>query len=147
MTEHALRGTYAVVTGASRGFGRAIAASLIQTGARVVGVARDPRSLAAADLGPDFIPVEGAEEAVRAGLGLRFTCVLPKLTPATDLGAAAVAAYAQRSGVDVATFLASFGPTPTPAGIAADIRTLAADASYDKPAYVLRPTGGLVPLG
>jgi NAD(P)-dependent dehydrogenase (short-subunit alcohol dehydrogenase family) len=38
MTE--LAETTAVVTGASRGFGRAIAASLVRHGARVVGVAR-----------------------------------------------------------------------------------------------------------
>ncbi|MFD2082635.1 NAD(P)-dependent dehydrogenase, short-chain alcohol dehydrogenase family [Actinopolymorpha cephalotaxi] len=37
----------AVVTGASRGFGRAIAAALVALGTRVVGVARDERDLSA----------------------------------------------------------------------------------------------------
>ncbi len=87
-----------------------------------------------------------AEESVRAGLGIRFTCVLPKLTPSTDLGAVAVAAYAQRAGMDVPTFLARFGPTPTPQTIATDVLALATDATFTKPAYVLQPAGGIAPL-
>src|SRR5439155_25329910 len=48
-----LTGTTALVTGASRGFGRAIAAALHEAGADVVGVARDPERLHAlhAELG------------------------------------------------------------------------------------------------
>jgi NAD(P)-dependent dehydrogenase (short-subunit alcohol dehydrogenase family) len=41
MASQELSGTTAVVTGASRGFGRGIAVALAQAGARVVGVARD----------------------------------------------------------------------------------------------------------
>jgi NAD(P)-dependent dehydrogenase (short-subunit alcohol dehydrogenase family) len=53
--------TTAIVTGASRGFGRGIAAALTQAGAQVVGVARDRDRLAAvrAELGEAFIPVTG----------------------------------------------------------------------------------------
>jgi hypothetical protein len=40
MTTRELSGTTAVVTGASRGFGRSIAIALSQAGAQVVGVAR-----------------------------------------------------------------------------------------------------------
>ena len=40
MTVRQLAGTTAVVTGASRGFGRAISVSLVERGAHVVGVAR-----------------------------------------------------------------------------------------------------------
>jgi len=49
----------AVVTGASRGFGRAIAAALVATGTRVVGVARDEEPLRAVrdDLGAGFTPL------------------------------------------------------------------------------------------
>ena len=49
----------AVVTGASRGFGRAIAAALVATGSRVVGIARDEHELRAVreDLGERFIPL------------------------------------------------------------------------------------------
>jgi NAD(P)-dependent dehydrogenase (short-subunit alcohol dehydrogenase family) len=57
MTE--LAETTAVVTGASRGFGRAIAASLVRHGARVVGVARGKTELDELheQLGTSFIPV------------------------------------------------------------------------------------------
>ncbi|HET6501734.1 MAG TPA: SDR family oxidoreductase [Amycolatopsis sp.] len=49
----------AIVTGASRGFGRAIAGSLIAAGTTVVGIARGERELRAArdELGEDFIPL------------------------------------------------------------------------------------------
>lgn len=51
----------ALVTGASRGFGRAIAARLIAEGNRVVGIARGEESLqdAREELGGDFVPVVG----------------------------------------------------------------------------------------
>jgi NAD(P)-dependent dehydrogenase (short-subunit alcohol dehydrogenase family) len=51
----------AVVTGASRGFGRAIAAALVAAGTHVVGIARDERPLRAVrdDLGAGFTPVAG----------------------------------------------------------------------------------------
>lgn len=60
-----------------------------------------------------FIADYAAIESQRAGLGIRFVSVLPRLTPATDLGAKAVAAYADRQGVDVATFVDAGGPTLT----------------------------------
>ncbi|HET9141788.1 SDR family oxidoreductase [Actinophytocola sp.] len=58
----------AVVTGASRGFGRAIAALLVAGGARVVGVARDERRLRAVrdELGAGFVPL--AADATDDGL-------------------------------------------------------------------------------
>jgi NADP-dependent 3-hydroxy acid dehydrogenase YdfG len=40
-----ISGATALVTGASRGFGRAIATSLTQAGAQVIGVARDKDQL------------------------------------------------------------------------------------------------------
>jgi NAD(P)-dependent dehydrogenase (short-subunit alcohol dehydrogenase family) len=51
----------AIVTGASRGFGRGIAAALVRAGAQVVGVARDHERLAevGAELGGAFTPVTG----------------------------------------------------------------------------------------
>jgi len=61
-----------------------------------------------------FISAYAADESQRAGLGIRFVSVLPQLTPATDLGAAAVAAYAQRQGTDVASYSDSLGPALTP---------------------------------
>jgi NAD(P)-dependent dehydrogenase (short-subunit alcohol dehydrogenase family) len=54
-----ITGATALVTGASRGFGRSIAVSLSKAGARVVGVARDHTLLEElrAELGDSFIPV------------------------------------------------------------------------------------------
>jgi NAD(P)-dependent dehydrogenase (short-subunit alcohol dehydrogenase family) len=58
MTVRQLAGTTAVVTGASRGFGRAISASLVERGAHVVGVARNEELLVevAGQLGDAFTP-------------------------------------------------------------------------------------------
>jgi NAD(P)-dependent dehydrogenase (short-subunit alcohol dehydrogenase family) len=61
-----------------------------------------------------FISGYAADESQRAGLGIRFISVLPQLTPATELGAAAVAAYAERQGMDVASYRESLGPALTP---------------------------------
>lgn len=249
MTSPSLENTQAVVTGAGRGFGRAVAVELVAAGATVVGVGRDARTLntAADELGPRFATVPGdaadpalaahlietyrpqtivlnagaqpamlplpeqtwatfsrnwevdvqqafhwtqaalrcplppgstvivfssgaarrgsplsggyagakatvrflasyaAEEAARAHLGIRFVSVLPKLTPVTDLGAAAVAAYAHRAGQDIPAFLAAFGPTSTADTIAHDVVALAVDAeSYPSGAYLLAPAGGPV---
>ena len=61
----------AVVTGASRGFGRATAAALVAAGARVVGIARDERALLAVrdELGDRFTPLAG--DATDEGLARR----------------------------------------------------------------------------
>src|SRR6266480_4267244 len=141
MPSNDIKGTTALVTGASRGFGRGIAAALDGAGAAVVGVARDGAALGElrAELSESFTPVSAdaadptvagqlidayrpgilvlnagyagskatirfitsyaAAESERAGLGIRFISVLPQLTPATELGAAAVAAYAAREGM------------------------------------------------
>ena len=59
MPAQELSGTTALVTGASRGFGRAIAVALSKHGAHVAGVARDPGRLEElhAQLGGTFTPV------------------------------------------------------------------------------------------
>ena len=205
MPTQELSGTTALVTGASRGFGRAIAVALSKHGAHVAGVARDPgrREELHAQLGGTFTPVVAdaadpvvagrlldkyrprtlvlnagaapltwpihrqtwptfsrnwevdvqhvfnwtrealllppepgsaviafssgaavngsplsggyagakatirfiasyaAAESGRNALGIRFTSVLPQLTPETDLGAAGVVAYAARQGAPV----------------------------------------------
>lgn len=245
-----LSGTTAVVTGASRGFGRAIAASLSQAGARTVGVARDRSRLGdlRAELGDGFIPVAAdaadpvvagqlidtyrphtlvlaagasplaralprhtwetfsrnwevdvrqvfawtrealltpldpgsvviafssgaavkgsplsggyagakatirfiaayaADESSRHGLGIRFISVLPQLTPATDLGAAAVAGYAARQGVDVPAYLAAAGPVLTADQVGQAVLGLATDRGQDQDAYLLT-AAGLRPAG
>jgi NADP-dependent 3-hydroxy acid dehydrogenase YdfG len=245
MPAQPLSGTTALVTGASRGFGRAIAAALCQAGADVVGVARDRARLGElrTQLGGTFLPIvaDGADpvvagqlldtyrpralvlcagasplprplqhhtwqtfsrnwemdvqqvfhwtraallspldpgsvviafssgaalngsplsggyagakatirfiasyaaaESERSGLGLRFTSVLPQLTPATDLGAAAVAGYGGRQGVDVATFLDGFGPVLTPGQVGTAIADLVIDPGHDRGAYMLTSAG------
>lgn len=70
MTQRGLSGTTAIVTGASRGFGRAIAEALAGAGASVVGIAREGTGLEAlrAQLGDGFTPVVGdASDATLAG--------------------------------------------------------------------------------
>lgn len=249
MPAHDLSGTTALVTGASRGFGRSIAAALCRDGAQVIGVARDRAQLdeLAALLGPRFTPVPAdaadpvaagqllstyrpqtlvlnagasplsrplqqhtwqtfsrnwdvdvqhvfswvreslllpldpgstviafssgaavagsplsggysgakatirfiaayaADEAERAGLGIRFTALLPQLTPATGLGAMAVAAYAARGGVDVPTFLAGRAPALTADQVGEAVAGLAAGRNAGAPAFLLT-AAGLSPL-
>lgn len=59
MPRQQLSGTTALVTGASRGFGRAVAIALSSRGAHVAEVARDPARLEElhAQLGGTFTPV------------------------------------------------------------------------------------------
>lgn len=61
-----------------------------------------------------FIASYAAQESQRADLGVDIVSVLPQLTPATDLGAEAVAAYAAAQGVDVDDFVTSLGAIVTP---------------------------------
>ncbi len=249
MSPQHLNGTTALVTGASRGFGRSIATALTQAGASVVGVARNPAGLnelvtelgssvttevadaadpvvagqlldryepglvvlnagasplsrplqqhtwqtfsrnwdvdvqhafhwtreallrplrpgstviaissgaalagsplsggyAGAKSAIRFIASYAAAESERAGLGIRFISVLPQLTAATDLGAAAVAAYAAREGMPVSDFLATRGPSLTTLFAGQVIAELAADSSPHSQAYLLSAVG-LSPL-
>src|SRR3984957_20528991 len=70
MTAHEISGASVLVTGASRGFGRAIATALAKAGAQVVGVSRDRVRLEqlTAELGQAFTPVVAdAADPVSAG--------------------------------------------------------------------------------
>src|SRR3984957_13705345 len=229
-----LAGAAAIVTGVSRGFGRAIAAALAGAGAHVVGVARGSAQLEELhdELGDSFSPVTadaadpdvanrridqhrprtlvlcagasptmsplqeqtwesfsqtwnvdvaqafhwsrhalrcplapgssviamssgaaGAKAAVkfiadyaaiesqRAGLGIEFVSVLPRLTPATQLGAKAVAAYAGRQGVDVETFVKAGGPALTAEQVGRSVLELAAGRHRDHGSYLLTAAG------
>jgi NAD(P)-dependent dehydrogenase (short-subunit alcohol dehydrogenase family) len=92
-----------------------------------------------------FIAAYAASESERAGLGLRFAAVLPQLTPATELGAAAVAAYAARQGLDLDTALQRFGPALTPDQVGKAVIELATGADRTDTAYLLT-TAGLAPV-
>ncbi|MFE0462681.1 SDR family oxidoreductase [Kitasatospora sp. NPDC058965] len=65
-----------------------------------------------------FLRQYAAEEAQRAGLGLRFVSVLPQMTPGTGIGAVAIEGYAARAGVDETAFVAARQPILTPAQFA-----------------------------
>jgi NAD(P)-dependent dehydrogenase (short-subunit alcohol dehydrogenase family) len=92
-----------------------------------------------------FIATYAADESERAALGIRFISVLPQLTPATGLGAAGVAAYAARQGIDVATFLEGFGPALTPEQAGKAVIDLAAGSGHDQDSYLLT-AAGLTPI-
>ena len=80
-------------------------------------------------------------ESQRAGLGVRFVSILPRLTPATDLGAAAVAAYAERQGVDVDTFIRSSGPALSTEQVGRAVLELAGGHTAPHDAYLLTAAG------
>ena len=93
-----------------------------------------------------FITGYAAEESGRAGLGIRFVSVLPKLTPATDLGAMAVAAYARRDGIDADEVVRRLGPALGAEQVGKHIAALASSADHPSGAYLLTPDGlSLVP--
>jgi NAD(P)-dependent dehydrogenase (short-subunit alcohol dehydrogenase family) len=92
-----------------------------------------------------FITSYAAAESERGGLGIRFISVLPQLTPATGLGAAAVAAYAAREGMDVAAYQERSGPPLTPEQAGEAFLTLASDPGHGAGAYLLT-AGGLSPV-
>jgi hypothetical protein len=91
--------------------------------------------------GSTAIASYAATEAERADLGSKFTAVLPQLTPATGLGAAGVAAYAARQGLDLATALERFGPALTPEQVGKAIVGLATDPNLGDTAYLLTTAG------
>lgn len=245
LTADGLAGTRAIVTGASRGFGRAIAGALAVVGAEVVGVARNGPGLNEVrdELGGGFLPVVAdaadpataqrlideyrprtlvlcagatpqmsplqdqswhsfsqnwnvdvaqafhwiryalrrplapgssviavssgaavagsplsggyagakatvrfiasyaAVESERSGLGIRFVSVLPRLTPATGLGAKAVAAYAERQGVDVESFVRAGGPALTAEQVGESVLAIVTEGRGSGDAYLLTSTG------
>ena len=76
-----------------------------------------------------------AAESGRNELGIRGTSVLPQLTSQTDLGAARVAAYAARQGVDIPAFLDSFGPVLTSDQVGTAIVDIVTGSGDDPDAY------------
>lgn len=92
-----------------------------------------------------FLTAYAQEESDREALRITFTAVLPRITPATDLGRAAIAAYAARSGQSQEDYLRRFGNPLAPEGAGAAVLELT-QAPAVGPAYLL--TGdGLQELG
>lgn len=89
-----------------------------------------------------FVTRYAQDESDRGGLGIVFTTVLPKLTPLTDLGRPAVAAYAVRSGLSEQEYLRQLGRPLTPeAAGAAVVELLRADAGTLATEYLLTCDG------
>ncbi len=88
-----------------------------------------------------FISSYAAVESQRAGLGIRFVSVLPRLTPATELGGKAVAAYADRQGVDVETFVQSTGPVLDAEHVGKSVLDIATGGAGDRGTYLLASSG------
>jgi NAD(P)-dependent dehydrogenase (short-subunit alcohol dehydrogenase family) len=93
-----------------------------------------------------FISGYAADESDRAGLGIRFLSLLPRLTVATDLGSTAVAAYAGRDGITVDEYLERFGPGLTPEEVGKAAVDVVASSGCTSGAYLLT-TAGLARLG
>jgi NADP-dependent 3-hydroxy acid dehydrogenase YdfG len=85
-----------------------------------------------------FIASYAATGSERAELGIKFTAVLPQLTPATNFGAAA---YAARQGLDLVTALERFGPALTPEQVGKAMVELATDPNHGDTAYLLTTAG------
>jgi NAD(P)-dependent dehydrogenase (short-subunit alcohol dehydrogenase family) len=88
-----------------------------------------------------FITGYAAAESQRAGLGIDFVAVLPQLTPVTDLGAKAVAAYAERQGVAVETFLAASGAALSAEQVGKSVLQIADGEHGEHLAYLLTASG------
>jgi NAD(P)-dependent dehydrogenase (short-subunit alcohol dehydrogenase family) len=82
-----------------------------------------------------------ADESERAGLGIRFFSLLPRLTPATELGSSAVAAYARRDGLDVDVYLERVGPALEGEDVGKATVDLVTSAEHVPAAYLLTPAG------
>jgi len=89
-----------------------------------------------------FITAYAQDEATRAGLGITFTAVLPRITPLTGLGRPAVRAYAARNGQSEEEYLQQMGEplNPEVAG-AALVELVRADAANVAPGYLLTGAG------
>src|SRR5262245_771687 len=89
-----------------------------------------------------FLADYAGQEAKRAGLGISFTAVLPRLTNETDLGRPFVAAYAARAGITEAQFLSQMGAPVTPAAAGkAFVQLATAEPNSMALAYLLTGDG------
>ncbi|MDT5019397.1 MAG: hypothetical protein QOD39_5557 [Mycobacterium sp.] len=88
-----------------------------------------------------FIASYAADESERKDLGIEFVSVLPQLTPDTDLGLAAVQAYAGRQGVDVDAFVQSMAPALTSGQVGKSVLDIATGRLRGHRAYALTSSG------
>ncbi|CAG7647145.1 SDR family oxidoreductase [Actinacidiphila bryophytorum] len=88
-----------------------------------------------------FVSEYAAAESLRQALGIRFRAVLPALSPTTDLGTEAAAAYAAYQGVGTDAFVRAMGPLLTPDMAGAAMVSLAAEEDGDALAFTLSAAG------
>ena len=88
-----------------------------------------------------FMTGYAADESARGALGIRFLSVLPKLTPATELGSMAVKAYARRNEMSVEQYLEEVGPGITPEHVGKAIVELLSGSGHESGAFLLTPAG------
>jgi NAD(P)-dependent dehydrogenase (short-subunit alcohol dehydrogenase family) len=93
-----------------------------------------------------FVTGYAADESRRAGLGIRFVSLLPKLTAATDLGSMAAGAYARRSELDLDAYLEQLGAGPSVEQVGKATVELVDSRDDPSGAYVLT-AAGLAPVG
>jgi NAD(P)-dependent dehydrogenase (short-subunit alcohol dehydrogenase family) len=88
-----------------------------------------------------FITSYAAGESERNRLGIEFLSLLPQLTPDTDLGLAAVQAYAGHQGVDVDAFVEAMAPVLTSETVAKTVLDIASGRMHGHHAYALASAG------
>jgi len=88
-----------------------------------------------------FIADYAAQESKRSDLGIGVSAVLPKLTPATELGLPAVRAYALRMGISEEEYVKRMGNPVTPQIAGAAFVQLASTAQGEEGAYMLTAEG------
>jgi NAD(P)-dependent dehydrogenase (short-subunit alcohol dehydrogenase family) len=89
-----------------------------------------------------FMAAYAQDEATRAGLDIKFTAVLPKMTPFGGVGKSGVRAYAARNGKSEDEFTAQMGEllTAEMAGSAL-VELILTDPASTAPGYLLTATG------
>jgi NAD(P)-dependent dehydrogenase (short-subunit alcohol dehydrogenase family) len=88
-----------------------------------------------------FMAAYADDEARRSDLGIRVVSILPKLTPATELGLAAVRRYAARRGVSEEQYRQMLGAPVTPQKAGEAFVSLAARELDGTVAFVLTGEG------
>jgi len=88
-----------------------------------------------------FISAYAGAESERRSLGIRFVALLPKLTPATGLGARFVDSYADYDQVDRDAFRQRLGEPLTAQQVADAVIHVAGHGSKPAPAYLLTADG------
>ena len=88
-----------------------------------------------------FISAYAGNESKRDSLGIRFVSLLPKLTPATGLGATFVDSYADYDHVDRQAFRARLGEPLTAEQVADAVIHVADHSSEPAHAYLVDADG------